>query len=158
MRTTLPWREARFRGGELSQAVAPDRSVVGGAAEAGPPAAIIALLADVGLWGAPDIIMALAGAIIIASLEVVSLDGLGCGCWGWKRSTRRCSRPVVLVSERRVRMSRSRPKATATTPARTAMPRIRRIHSSAPRERFMAAKTRSPARRATVREVAAPAA
>src|SRR6516225_9135773 len=77
---------------------------------------------------------------------------------GWSRSTRPCSSEAVPDSETRVRKSVSTPKAIATTETSTATPRPRRIHSPAPRERFIAANTRPPTARASARDVAAPAA
>src|ERR1700722_9315384 len=83
IRTTLPCRDASVRGGELIQAVAPERSAVGDVLAAEPAAAIIALFPDIAGWlpaviaFEPDIagllppaIIALLGAII-GSLETV---------------------------------------------------------------------------------------
>ena len=65
---------------------------------------------------------------------------------------------AVVVAEIRVRNPVSSPSAIAATPTRTAAPRPRRSHSPAPSDRFIAAKTRPPARSARASEVAAPAA
>ena len=63
---------------------------------------------------------------------------------------------VRSASEIRRRIPVSQPKAIATTPTNTATPSPRRIHSSAPRDRFMNAKTLLPANSASASEQAAP--
>src|SRR6516162_9015965 len=77
---------------------------------------------------------------------------------GGRRSSRTCSSEAGPESETRVKKPVSTPKAIATTEISTATPRPRLIHSPAPRERFIAAKTRPPIARASARDVAAPAA
>ena len=74
------------------------------------------------------------------------------------RSSSDCSSRLVPASDRPLRKLVSTPNAIATTPHSTATPKVRRTHSPAPSERFIAANTRPPARMAIPNEVAAPAA
>ena len=101
-------------------------------------------------------------ALIIAPPPAITTEGVGLAPTlppaGWKRSTRLCSSEAVLASETWVRNPVSRPKAIATTATSTAAPRPRRIHSPAPSERFIAAKTLPPTSSANASDVAAPAA
>src|SRR5580704_13836211 len=66
--------------------------------------------------------------------------------------------PDVLDSESRRNTPVSQPNEMATTPTSTAAPSPRRIHSSAPSERFIAANALLPASSASASEAAAPAA
>src|SRR3984885_9375881 len=66
--------------------------------------------------------------------------------------------PDVLDSESRRKTPVSQPNQIAPPPTSTATPSPRRIHSSAPSDRFIAANTLFPASSASASEVAAPAA
>jgi hypothetical protein len=77
---------------------------------------------------------------------------------GPMRSSSACSKWLVLLTDRRVRMPVSQPKAMAATATSTATPKKRRSHSPAAKERFIAAITRVLAAAATASEVAAPSA
>ena len=77
---------------------------------------------------------------------------------GWMRVMSASSSEAVRATDRRVRTPVSAPSAIAATPASTAMPSTRRIHSPTPSERLSAVNTRPPTSSTTASEVAAPAA
>ena len=95
--------------------------------------------------------------IIAPPVRAIEDGGAEAGV-GRKPSRSFCSIEAVLAYETRERNPVSRPKAIAATPASTATPIPRRIHSPIPSERFIAAKTRPPTSKASASEVAAPAA
>ena len=69
-----------------------------------------------------------------------------------------CSRLLVLAYDNWVSTPLSQPRAMATTPSNMATPRPRRIHSPAPRDRFISLNRRPPASMVTASDTAAPAA
>jgi len=75
-----------------------------------------------------------------------------------KRANSISSSRVVLAVETRARKPVSRPNAIASAPTTTAPPSARRIHSSAPSERFSAANTLPPSSSAAASDTALPAA
>ena len=97
------------------------------------------------------------GGLPVIATGLPSVEGCADGA-GRSLSTRPCSRGAVLASETRVRNLVSRPSAMTATAARTAVPKPRLIHSPAPSDRFIAAKTRPPMTSASASDVATPAA
>src|ERR1700728_4681910 len=104
-----------------------------------------------------SLIMVLLAAIALLPAALVMLPLCGAAS-GLILSISDCSNRFVPESDKRVSTVVSQPKAIATTAHKTATPSVRRTHSPAPRDCFRAANTRPPARMATAKEVAAPAA
>src|ERR1022692_884030 len=131
--TTLPRRELRVRGGELSHAIAPLRSGIG-----------------------PSSPRTGEGAGAGARRGSAALTGTIPGVSGPIASIKCVSTLEVFTKENFVSRFVSHPSAIAATPMITATPRARRIHTSKNRDRFIAENTLLPARSAIPREVAAP--
>src|SRR6516164_5389362 len=151
--TTWPRRPSAVSGGEFSHSVAPSSGgslPITGRTPLEPRADIIAppFIASLAPRIAPPPLIALLPDIA-APLPDGSSTSSSFADGGGVRSVislpnSACSIRVVPGVETRDRKPVSSPNAIASAPTTTAPPSTRRIHSSAPSERFMAANTRPP--------------